>query len=719
VDSTSGKCRNEPNVPEINVKSILQYELAMAVGATFVIVVTCAAVLARAATGDPPGDLRVVRERLVRSILPSDPAAIDEIGRSASRLAALLRDDGSWGDIDYADQARSDWRAKEHLDRLLLMSRAHRIAPDEKRLDAIRRALDFWLDRDFHNPNWWHDQIGTPQLLSTTGVFLHDELSPRQREKIGQILRRSTWEKWVGQNLVWGVTNQVKRALVEDDAEAMTQAYQRLYQELRIATAEGIQRDYSFHQHGAQLYNGGYGLNFATDVTRYAALAWGTRWQIPRDRMDLLLAYLLDGQQWMMRGGRIDYSTVGREITRKGKTAVPRAWTNGPVSPIGAAYGLPQAIALLGGQDVPRREELAAFASRLNGRPAHDRALVGNRHFWRSDYHVHHRPGWFASIKMFSARTINAELINAEGTKSQHLSDGANFLYRTGDEYVEIFPVWDWTKVPGTTAVQGTLDIEEGKEIGVKGRTSFVGGVSDGACGLAAMHLARGKLAARKSWFFFDDGCVALGAGITCTGENPVATGVNQCHLDGDVSKGSNWLHHANVGYVFEPASRVQLTTGEQTGRWSDIGTGSDDLLKQKVFNLWLDHGVHPLDATYQYTVLPGATRDETSAYAKKPTAKTITNTPAQQAVWNEESRVLAVAFWEAGAVEREGHTLEVDRPCLVLLNLSENRPRVEVSNPLNEPATVTITFDGVATTVELPDGEVAGSSVLQHLAGR
>ena len=30
--------------------------------------------------------------------------------------------------------------------------------------------------------------------------------------------------------------------------------------------------------------------------------------------------------------------------------------------------------------------------------------------------------------------------------------DGCTFVYRSGDEYRDIFPVWDWSKVPGTTA---------------------------------------------------------------------------------------------------------------------------------------------------------------------------------------------------------------------------------------------------------------------------
>ena len=44
---------------------------------------------------------------------------------------------------------------------------------------------------------------------------------------------------------------------------------------------------------------------------------------------------------------------------------------------------------------------------------------------------------------------LNTELVNDEGKKSHHLADGFTLLYRRGDEYADIFPVWDWgTKSP-------------------------------------------------------------------------------------------------------------------------------------------------------------------------------------------------------------------------------------------------------------------------------
>ena len=72
------------------------------------------------------------------------------------------------------------------------------------------------------------------------------------------------------------------------------------------------------YQHGAQLYSGGYGRGFAVDCSRFAALAAGTRFAFAPEQVRILESYLLDGEQWMIRNHRFDYSACGREIVRKG-----------------------------------------------------------------------------------------------------------------------------------------------------------------------------------------------------------------------------------------------------------------------------------------------------------------------------------------------------------------------------------------------------------------
>ncbi|MEA2736139.1 MAG: chondroitin lyase [Humisphaera sp.] len=656
-------------------------------------------------------DMNTVRTRLIRSVISNDPAAVAALKADAARHAASLRPDHSWADIEYGDDRRTYWSTQEHARRVLAMSKGVRLsidagALDKALLEKTHAALDYWLEKDFQNPNWWHNQIGTPELIGESAVLLQPNLSAQQTEKMLEIMRRSDWKKWTGQNLVWGCANQVMRGLIENDSQVVAAAYARMYNEVHVTTAEGIQPDWSFHQHGAQFYSGGYGLQFAQDVPRYSACAFGTRWQMPADKMEFFNGFMLDGQRWMMHRHVFDYAAVGREITRQGKSAAPRDWTGGPISPRGAAYSLLNAVNLLAANPIPRQQEYRDWATTI-GDGSIERPLVGNRHYWRSDYMAHHRPAWFASVRMFSDRLLNTELVNNEGKLSHHLADGANFLYVTGDEYTDIFPAWDWTKIPGTTAEQTPLTPGDRKQIGIKGATSFVGGVSDGTNGLAAMDLRRDPLRARKSWFFFDDGYTCLGAGIACESDNAVATSVNQCHLRGEVKRQDNWIHHADVGYVFPDRSKV-LTTAKQSGDWSDIGAHAGRV-SAKVFNLWIDHGARPAEASYVYSVFPTATPQRTAELAAKPEVQVILNTPKQQAVYHERLKVLSVAFWETGKVQAGKNVVEVDQPCLLMLS---DEGVATVSNPANQPLVVNVRVNGKSLSAELPGGDRAGSSV-------
>src|SRR5260370_31463319 len=129
------------------------------------------------------------------------------------------------------------------------------------------------------------------------------------------------------------------------------------------------------------------------------------------------------------------------------------------------------------------------------------------------------------------------------------------------------------------------------------------------------MDLVSGKLFAKKACFFSDDSYVSLGAGITLADdpEHDVVTDVNHPLQVGDVFTSQSrhslpagthaygtgsiaWVYHNHVGYIFGPNARVSLSAGPQTGRWSDIGTGSSQPVTLSVFNLWINHGRSPSD---------------------------------------------------------------------------------------------------------------------------
>lgn len=657
----------------------------------------------------PVGDLQRLRQRLTADLViaRSDPAsAPDPIAEWLATQAA----DGSWPDVRYDDAVRGAWRTAAHLDRLWRLAQATFTTPDAGILARIGRGLACWFRLDPRNSNWWWNEIGVPTYLGNILLVLGAAAEPTWRAQGCAIMRRSNHAKWTGQNLVWGVNVQIVRGCLEDDAKAVAAGFNRLFGEIIIAPpgTEGVQADFSFHQHGSVLYSGGYGQGFSIDGARLIACAHGTRFQAPETIIGIIGSYLLDGQRWMLRGGTWDFGVVGREFCRAGKTARPLA----------------QAARLMAGLGLPRQDEFARLADSIAGdRP--DPAFAGNRHFWRSDYMAHQRPGFAASARMHSRRLFNTDaLINDENRRSHFIADGAFCLMRDGGEYTGIFPVWDWQRIPGITCEQRPA-MPDPKLVRRTGPTAFVGGVSDGSCGLAAMQHRRDKLTAHKAWFFLDDAVVCLGAGITCASQLPVLTSLNQCLRRGPVERAPAWVWHDQVGYALLAPGDLLLTDGPQRGRWSDIGGGATTEVELPVFSLALAHGRRPRDAAYAYAVLPGLDTAALPAWCRQPPVRVLANTPSLQAVHHPASGLTGAVFHRPGRLDG-AITLAVNRPCLVLMRREADGVSLSVANPANKALTVLVdlglvlegakpTAEGSRVRFDLPGGAEAGRSVTQR----
>ncbi len=651
-------------------------------------------------------DFQVIRKRLYESLLTRTPTMIPDPGSAEIKgFITSLRPDGSWPDIDYKNQNRARWETTFHLQRLQAMVRAYRSRghalyenADLKR--SIFSALDFWLMKDFKNSNWWWNEIGVPEALSLIFILMEDNLSEAQKNAGIRIIKRAALGG-TGQNLMWLAKITLIRGCLEDRSEIVAKASRRMADEVQITSKEGIQADFSFHQHGSCLYSGGYGLNFS-ECARWAYILKGTQFGFPARRIEILSKYILDGQQWMVRGQTFDYGAVGREITRK-DSKFARDMKN-----------LSDACAYMAKLATPRQAEFEAFANRLKGAAQPEAAgLHGNRHFWRSDMMTHHRRDYYTSARMFSNRIFNTDQpCNNEGLKSHHIADGVTFIFRTGGEYRNIFPVWDWRKIPGATIEQTGTRYDK-KTVRRRGNRSFVGGVSDGLYGMAAFDFVRDRLTTRKAWFYFDDEFVCLGTGITCTTDNPVFTSINQCHLKGNVvvsdgkkqetiDKGQHklsnplWVHHNGIGYVFPDTKEnvIHLSNDAQTGSWWSITHRYPEKKKisMDVFSLWLDHGKNLSNTCYTYIVAPAVKIENMKAYAENPPVEVVSNTPDLQAVRHRGLKMIQAAYYKAGVLRvGNGLVIGVNKPCLLLVRQKKEGLQIAVANPKNKPLNVEV----------------------------
>ena len=75
-------------------------------------------------------------------------------------------------------------------------------------------------------------------------------------------------------------------------------------------------------------------------------------------------------------------------------------------------------------------------------------------------------------------------------------------------------------------------------------------------------------------------------------------------------------MHHDNVGYIALADTKFEYTTAKQSGRWSDIGAGTDETFRSRCSISGSTTAV-PKNASYEYLVLPGPYAEQTEDRAK------------------------------------------------------------------------------------------------------
>lgn len=653
-------------------------------------------------------DIDVLKQRLVEHYRSTISTS------SAASYLSSQRADGGWDGIDYADTSRTGWVPVQHLSRLKAMAVAWAKPGDALNnsaavVAAVRKGLDFWYATAPTSTNWWYNDIGKQLELEPIALVFESQLTAAEKASI--IGDFATAPSMTGENRVWISGGVVHRGLLEASADRVSAGLAGVQETIVVTTAEGVQHDWSFHQHGPQLYNGGYGMGFVSDSSFWAHITRATSFAFTSAQLDVLTGLMLDGNRWMVRGTFFDESADGREISRKDQTA----------------KGLSAPCTFLAEVNPGRAAELDAFRAHIAGTAGPP--VSGNRHFWRSDFMTHQRPSFYASLKMVSSRTTGTESINSENLLGYWLPYGLTFLVQRGDEYQNIYPIWDWKHLPGVTApeIDGAPD---GKHT-----STFVGGTSTGTHGAAAMDLDKALTTGKRAWFFFDGAVVAVGAAIASTNTAHVATTLNQAFLKGTVSidgqplagtsvttSAAKWVLHDGIGYALLQPGALTVKAGPRTGHWGLINsTGSTTAITQDVFAAWIDHGAAPASASYEYAVVPGVDAAAMAAWAAAPPVRVLANTADLQAVRDDPRGVTGLVFRKPGAVTlHSGVDLAVDQPCIAVVEEGAGETRITLANPLNQPLTVdvTLTRSGRTTALAftLPDVPWAGQSVTKAL---
>ena len=629
---------------------------------------------------------------------------------------------GSFSDVDYAAIDRTNWPPMEHNYRLYDFAFAYTMPgsthyQDEAMYSKIVAGLEYWYTRNPHCSNWWYNQVGEPQYLGRILIQMR-----KGKQQIPAALESKTLERMrtdggnpasqTGANKTDIALHWMYRACLTKDATLLSTALTQAYQPLQILNSgEGIRIDYSYLQHGNQFYIIGYGDELIKGITMFSDFFTGTAYALTDPvKVNIFDKLVRENFYKVIRGRFAHFNVLGRGMSREGATSK------------GGTSRFARSMQQLVLSDTEKVTEYDNIIKRLTETEAADYGVKpNNTTYFVGDYAIHTRPGYSFGVRTVSTRTIRSEYGNGENLKTYFLSDGSTSIAVNGNEYEKIFPVWDWAKIPGTTAPAFSTIPLAASDMSTPGTSTFTGGVSDSLYSANTytyidtysgkdkngLQLPAINVSAKKSWFFFDQEVVCLGAGINSTNDLEIHTTVNQCLLNGDIITVNNTLTpspplgkgthsfdtetvkavvHNSIAYIFPEKTNIDLLAQEQSGSWYDINTTQKtDVVKHDVFTLSINHGIKPQGDTYAYIVVPNKQPANIVSYATNdlPKIEILANTDSVQVVRHTGLNICQMIFFKAASFTHGDISVQAEQACALLFkNLGTSEVLLHVADP-------------------------------------
>lgn len=683
-----------------------------------------------------PDDFEIVKERVVAELLKT---SIDD--DRAETIINKMNEDGSFQDINYTDLSRTaGFPQRNHTYNLVYLakgykSKASSFYKSKKLKKSITNGYKYWVDNDFVGDNWHNNQISTPTNLVNLMLIMGDELPKDLVEKgqpiIGRAHMKASGARPSGDRIVIaGIL--AKNLLFIGDREEFDHIIKLIEGEVKFSTGKrGMQHDYSFHHRTDRVNNTtsyGYG-KYANAFGEWSYYVAHTKYAFSVEKINHLIDYYLDGIfKQMVYGVYTDISVKNRSISHKARFE---------------PHDILEIERLLQSIDY-RKDELEEIIRLRKGSATP--SLSFSKFFWQTEHFVVQRPDFYTTVRMYSTRNRNMEVpYNGPGKTTHHRADGTNYVMLRGDEYHNIWPVYDWQKISGTTIMQKP-ELYGPDEIQKDGLTDFVGAVTDGLYGAVAFDFRspHDMLKAKKSWFFFDEEYVCLGTDINSRPRLPVVTTINQVLMKSDVTvmqdgkievlpQGSrelehvSWVHQDKIGYILPEPTGISISNQAEEGRWSDITDQkniSEEIVSEEVFMLGFNHGNRPDNASYQYIVVPNvSTKELIETAGNNRSIEILSNTSAIQAVKSNKLGISQLAFYKAGEVEiSEDYKVRMDSQGMAMLKMKGSRiEELTVSDPSRKLSRMMITVPGIYNVtgddfIVIPDSKQNNTLILVDL---
>lgn len=665
-----------------------------------------------------------------------------------------VNSDGSFKNVIYPTIQPTDNTGdpRSHLYEMATLSEAYQTPglqyKSPELLAAYCRAWNWWYVNNPTDTNWWWRSIGWPNTLYPSFILMSKEIKTFYPVEyltfVNYMMNEWTPEKVAlyksdpdGANTSDITFYTLAAAIASENDSVIAQTCGVMTSLITIQTTtngEGIQPDYSFTQHsstGRQLYMGNYGKEYLGAIMKFITLIDDTYFDIPADKMTIFENLYLEGVSWIAYRNIFDHHQHGRRVVI----------TDGYQKSQNTLYSLIQ----LNTPQKAKLQELYDWMSR--GNDSNELNIQqGNRMYWRHDYMVHKGKNYFTTNRMTSTRVMCSESMNGEGLNNFYTGSGVNYIYLTGQEYLEIWDDMNWRRLPGITAPQKPMSMVLLTVPPTAKRSlnedAFAGGTSDGKTGVSGFifnkSVSEVNISLNKSCFYFDDYFVVLGASIKAGKDHgyPVATTINQVKFNDNflvdnngtqvsmtnnqtlAPTKSNWAYLNNIGYQFLTNTKLNFevkTVGASPLAW-----------------LSFNHGNLPTNDQYAYAVYPNISQSNLTEKLLKTPFIIVSNTSTVQCVADTGKKIVQAIFYSPARLNLSNNLgfIETNQPAAVQLKWQNDSVYLSVANPYCESKTVssiTIRINGLysgkfavedktnqltSITLEMPQNEFQGSTI-------
>lgn len=697
---------------------------------------------------------------------PHDPATAAAItlqtAEATTLQAAMDKTAGRttlWSDLGVTptqDQATAIGLAYQRLEKMAITFRTNgsTLQNNVGLKDDIVGGLTFLNDTAYSSSmspvgNWWWNSVGSGIALMNTTILMWDHLAPSVRASYAQAVKKAggggCGANSRGPNSVWFCTVLLLRGAVSGNEADVLNAKNHILATMttdELASGEGFLPDGSITTHGFS-YNGGYGVEAVAFIAAVVHAVDSSRFDYTPVETAPLFDSVLGYYGPFFYNGAIVSAVRGREISRSVRgdhtagarvlAALATLAKEAPVAerPIFTSFIKAQVAG--NSQDVYAGLPVSSIRdiqlALLGATPS---SPTASKVFSFTDRVMHSRPTWTYALSMHSSRLYNYEIALNENLRGWFTGDGAGFLYNGDGNQTDgaYWPTVDANYLPGTIVMdKSKTDPRVLGQAWVGGTTIGSGNDAYTAAGmdyaprvrLQATNAIQPQLAAKKSWFLFDNEVVLLEAGVTSPSANAVrsvienrkltAAGTNA--LTVTTSAGSTSLTSATMGQTFTDVTSMHLVgngTGDSMGyvfpdgpasifgyrnaysnKWSSINANQsqnppgDPMVTERYQLLTRPYPAQPAGESFSYVLLPNATSSEVDTYRETPETQTLANSSTVQAVEESTLGVVAANFWTDSPTEvnRGGSAwLTADMKASVIVRVTASTIEVSVSDP-------------------------------------